>query len=157
MVKELQRGTYMKILKRLKWFNMEERWIVYQITINTLNFTFCCQLSLSPEIRTRIGLKIQNGRLKLDTRKKPLLTEKGIKILETLIMKRQNLSVLSVWQRFLFVMDDTSIFLLGSKRLEVIVSARLINETSWNMTSHHPYLNFPNHESAMTAPKIGVK
>ena len=83
--------------------------------------------------------------------------EKGIKILETLVMKRQNLSVLSVWQRFLFVMDDTSIFLLGSKRLEVIVSAQLFDETSWNMTSYCPYLNFPNHESAMTAPKMGVK
>ena len=54
-------------------------------------------------------------------------------------------------------MDDTSIFLLGSERLEVIVSAQLIDETSRNMTSHRPYLNFPNHESAMAAPKMGVK
>ena len=47
---------------------------------------------LSPEIRTKIGFKLQNRRLKLD-KKKPLLTEKGIKILEKLIMKRQNLSI----------------------------------------------------------------
>lgn len=44
-----------------------------------------------PEIRIRIGLKLQNGRLNFDLRKiqtKQLLTEKDVKILEELIMKK---------------------------------------------------------------------
>lgn len=45
-----------------------------------------------PEIRTRIGLKLQNAGLKLNIReKKNLLTEKGVKILKKLIVKRHNL------------------------------------------------------------------
>ena len=45
--------------------------LITGLCISWKNFTFCCQLSLSPEIRTRIGLKLQNARLKLDTRKNP--------------------------------------------------------------------------------------
>lgn len=71
---------------------------------------------ISSEIRTRIGLKLQNRKLKLDlTKTKQLLTEKDVKILEKLIMKKNSFSVLPVLERLLFVMDDISMFMLGRK------------------------------------------
>lgn len=78
-----------------------------------------------PEIKTRIDLKLQNGRLKSDLGKikiKTIPDWKGCKKLEKLIMKRNSLSVLLVLERCLFVIDDVSIFLFGSKRLEVAKS-----------------------------------
>lgn len=71
---------------------------------------------ISSEIRVRIGLKIQNRKLKLDlTKTKQLLTEKDVKILEKLIMKKNSFSVLPVLERLLCVMDDISMFMLGRK------------------------------------------
>lgn len=71
---------------------------------------------------------------------------------------RNSLSVLSILERYLFVMDDTSIFLLGSKQKEV-ENLGTINLQYGDVTTppHLPYLNFPSHESAMAAPRMGVK
>lgn len=37
------------------------------------------------------------------------------------------------------------------------LSAQLICEALRDVIFHLPYLNFPNHESAMAAPRMGVK
>lgn len=80
--------------KEFGWFSLEKIGRVYQIT-NTevskiMNFLVGSN-HIAPEIRIRIGLKLQNGRLNFDLRKiqtKQLLTEKDVKILEELIMKK---------------------------------------------------------------------
>lgn len=148
--------------KEFGWFSLEKIGRVYQIT-NTevskiMNFLVGSN-HIAPEIRIRIGLKLQNGRLNFDLRKiqtKQLLTEKDVKILEELIMKKIVFLCCQSWE-ILICMDDTSMLLLGRKTLEVITSAQLICEASGIVTSHLPYLNFPNHESAMAAPRMGVK
>lgn len=76
-----------------------------------------------------------------ESKKKTIPDWKGCKKLEKLIMQINSLSVLSVLERCLFVMDDISIFLLRSKRLEVAKS--LHNEsTMWECDLPFSLLEF---------------